>query len=95
VSWAPWVQTSTLYFQDLAKGPSTQWLRTQSSTSQVSRSPPSSLGGVPEWAVDVDLLVMGGQGSWVLFSGTSDSATCYNTVCEGDYSVLFNFFIFS
>jgi hypothetical protein len=35
----------------------------------VSCSPPSGLGGVAEWTVDTDLLVMGGQGSRVFSTG--------------------------
>jgi hypothetical protein len=44
-------------------------------------------GGVAEWAVDADPLVMGGQGSGIFSTGTSGSATSYNTVSEGGYSL--------
>jgi hypothetical protein len=48
---------------------------------------PPALGGVAEWAVDADPLVMGGQGSGIFSTGTSGSATSYNTVSEGGYSL--------
>jgi hypothetical protein len=44
---------------------------------------PPVFGAVAQWTVDVDLLVMGGQGWGVFSTGTSGSMTSSDNVGEG------------